>query len=66
VIMLRIEHVITDDDPLDGMPVVPGFSDDEIFWACVGPLPGARTRWRRIHTPDAPVCGPPKGNNRHE
>jgi hypothetical protein len=52
MITLRIEHVDTNDDPLDGLPTLPGFGDDETLWACVGSLPGGRTRWRRIQLSD--------------
>jgi hypothetical protein len=45
---LRIDYAITEDD-FDGAPVVPGFADDGIFWGCVGPLPGGKTRWRRVY-----------------
>jgi hypothetical protein len=45
---LRIDHVVTADDPLDGQPVLPGFADDGTYWACVTRLPGGRTLWRRI------------------
>jgi hypothetical protein len=44
---MLIEHVVTADLD-DGSPVVPGFVDDGIYWACVVRLPNARTRWRRI------------------
>lgn len=46
---LIIEYAETADDAFDGSPMVPGFTDDAIFWACVARLPGGRTRWRRIH-----------------
>jgi len=59
--VLVIEYAETNDDPIDHRPVVPGFTDDGIFWACVARLSGGRTRWRRIHlethareTPPAP------------
>ncbi len=55
---LVIEHVVTDDDPIDGDPVLPGYSDDEIFWAVVAQLAGGRHLWRRLYlqptTGDAP------------
>jgi hypothetical protein len=44
---LRISYVVTTDD-FDGMPVLPGFFTDDIFWGVVARLPGGRTRWRRI------------------
>jgi hypothetical protein len=44
---IRIEHAITDNLP-DGVPVLPGFVNDGIFWAVVAPLPEGRMRWRRI------------------
>jgi hypothetical protein len=46
--MLRIEYAETKDDEFDGSPVLPGFTDDGVFWACITPLPGGKTRWRRI------------------
>jgi hypothetical protein len=45
---LRVVHVVTVDH-FDGRPILPGFFDDGIFWACVERLPGGRTRWRRIY-----------------
>jgi hypothetical protein len=45
---LRIEYAETKNDEFDSSPVLPGFTDDGIFWACVTPLPGGKTRWRRI------------------
>ncbi len=45
--LLIIEHIVTADLD-DGSPVVPGFVDDGIHWACVARLPNARTLWRRI------------------
>ncbi len=44
---MLVEHVVTADLD-DGSPVVPGFVDDGIHWACVARLPDARTLWRRI------------------
>jgi hypothetical protein len=46
---LVIEHAVTADDPIDGNPVLPGYCDDELFWAVVAPLPGGRDRWRRLY-----------------
>jgi len=43
--VLVIEYAETNDDPIDHQPIVPGFTDDGIFWACVARLPGGRTRW---------------------
>jgi hypothetical protein len=45
--LLRLDYVLTVDD-CDGAPVLPGFANDEIFWAVAAKLPGGRTRWRRI------------------
>jgi hypothetical protein len=45
---LRVEHCVTQDDPCDGRPVLPGFVNDELLWACVARLPGGRRWWRRI------------------
>jgi hypothetical protein len=44
---LRVDYVVTLDD-FDGMPVLPGFITDDIFWGLVSRLPRGRTRWRRI------------------
>jgi hypothetical protein len=44
---LLIEHVVTADD-FDGAPVVPGFIDDGILWACIRRLPNHMTLWCRI------------------
>jgi hypothetical protein len=43
---LLVDYVVTLDE-FDGRPVPPGFMADD-FWALVAPLPGGRTRWRRI------------------
>jgi hypothetical protein len=39
---LWIEYAETKDDEFDGSPVLPGFTDDGIFWACVTSLPAAK------------------------
>jgi len=56
--VLVIEYAETNDDPIDHQPIVPGFTDDGIFWACVARLPGGRTRWQRIHPTRAHVTPP--------
>jgi hypothetical protein len=55
---MLIEHVVTADLD-DGSPVVPGFVDDGIYWACVVRLPNARTRWRRISLAETRAAGSP-------
>ena len=44
---LIIEHCETADDEAWG-PTLPGYADDEKFYARVGPRPGRKTRWRSI------------------
>jgi len=56
---LAIEHAETVDDSLDGAPVIPGFTNDGIFWACVARLPGQRSRWRRIDLETRAHATPP-------
>jgi hypothetical protein len=46
---LVIEHVVTIDDPCDGAPVLPGYTNEQIFWALVTPLPGGCHLWRRLY-----------------
>jgi hypothetical protein len=46
---LRIEHIETADDRFDGAPIVSGYADDGVFWACAARRPCGRTLWRRIH-----------------
>ena len=54
--ILLIEHVVSADLD-DGSPVVPGFVDDGIYWACVVRLPNARTLWRRIYLAETRSAG---------
>jgi hypothetical protein len=63
---LRIEYAETKDDELDGSPVLPGFTDDGIFWACVTPLPGRKTRWRRIRIECVRELNTNQGENRND
>lgn len=58
---LGIDYAVTEDD-FDGAPVVPGFTGDGDFWACVARLSGGKTRWRRIylqHTQHGSAAGRP-------
>jgi hypothetical protein len=53
---MLIEYIDTVDLD-DGSPVLPGFVDDGIYWACVARLPNARTRWRRISLAETRPAG---------
>jgi hypothetical protein len=48
---LVVVYATTDDNPMTGEPIVPGFLDDGLSWRVRSHLPDGHTRWIGLGLP---------------